>query len=234
MQDIFRHLRRTHLRRSLAGGALLLLAACGGVKVRPDYELPKPLMQPMAAHAGLVLDESLRRYVHEETRAGGNWKIDLGPGHEKLFRSMFGASFQTLEVFNNLDAARAAPGLQAIFEPSIEQYSFVTARETASSYWAVTLRYRILVLDPAGEQVDALTLNGYGSALGTRGTEGSLIAATHSAMRDAASKFLVQLPRQGLSQKLLAGQPLSSADRAVVKVDIVEAVPIEPEPDPAG
>jgi hypothetical protein len=234
MQNILGHPRHAYLRQSLAIGALLLLAACGGVKVRPDYDLPKPLMQPMTARAGLVLDESLRRYVHEETRAGGNWKIDLGPGHEKLFRSVFGSSFQSLEVFNDLAAARAATGLQAIFEPSIEQYSFVTARETSSSYWAVTLRYRILVLDPAGEQVDALTLNGYGSALGTRGTEGSLIAATHSAMRDAASKFLVQMPRQGLAQKLVAGQPLSSADRAVVRVDIVEAVPIEPEPDTSG
>jgi hypothetical protein len=234
MQNILGHPRYAYLRQSLTLGALLLLAACGGVKVRPDYDLPKPLMQPMTARAGLVLDESLRRYVHEETRAGSNWKIDLGPGHEKLFRSTFGASFQSLEVFNDLAAARAATGLQAIFEPSIEQFSFVTARETSSSYWAVTLRYRILVLDPAGEQVDALTLNGYGSALGTRGTEGSLIAATHSAMRDAASKFLVQMPRQALAQKLVAGQPLSSADRAVVKVDIVEAVPIEPEPNPSG
>jgi hypothetical protein len=234
MQNILGHPRYAYLRQSLTLGALLLLAACGGVKVRPDYDLPKPLMQPMTARAGLVLDESLRRYVHEETRAGSNWKIDLGPGHEKLFRSTFGASFQSLEVFNDLAAARAATGLQAIFEPSIEQFSFVTARETSSSYWAVTLRYRILVLDPAGEQVDALTLNGYGSALGTRGTEGSLIAATHSAMRDAASKFLVQMPRQTLAQKLVAGQPLSSADRAVVKVDIVEAVPIEPEPNPSG
>ncbi len=234
MQSFLGHPRHPYLRQSLAIAALLLLAACGGVKVRPDYELPKPLMQPMTARAGLVLNESLRRYVHEETRAGGNWKIDLGPGHEKLFRSMFGASFQGLEVFNDLAAARAATGLQAIFEPSIEQFSFVTARETASSYWAVTLRYRIQVLDPAGGQVDALTLNGYGSALGSRGTEGSLIAATHSAMRDAASKFLVQMPRQGMAQKLVAGQPLSSADRAVVKVDIVETVPIEPEPNPAG
>ncbi len=182
----------------------------------------------MPAKVGLLLDESLRKYKHEETRGGGNWKIDLGFGHEHLFRSMFGASFTPLQVFNDIDAARAA-GVLAIFQPAIEQYSFVTASETAASYWAVTIRYRIAVLDPAGEPVDSFTLTGYGSAFGKRGQESSLTAATQVAMRDAAAKFLVQMPRQAMTKKLLAGQPLSAADKATVTVDVIETVPIDPD-----
>jgi hypothetical protein len=49
-------------------------------------------------------------------------------------------------------------------------------------------------------------------------------------MRDASAKFLVQLPRQPLAQKLIAGRALSAADVQAVQVDIVETVPIEAEP----
>lgn len=207
---------------------VLLLAGCG-VRMRPDYQMPQPLLQPMNATVGLVLDATLRDYVHEETRSGGNWKIDLGRGHERLFRDMFMASFQPLQVYNDLDAARGQQIL-AIFEPVIEEFSFVTANETASAYWAVTIRYRIEVRDPAGVPVDTFKLSGYGSAFGQRGAEASLLAATRAAMRDAAAKFLVQMPRQPLAQKLVAGQPVSVADKAQVAVDVIEAVPIDPTP----
>ncbi len=218
--------RHTAVRGTLVA-ALGLLASCG-VRMQPDYEMPQPMMKPMAAKVGLLIDEPLRKYTHEETRAGGNWKINLGPGHDHLFRSMFSASFQPLQVFTDIDAARAA-GMQVIFEPGIEQYSFVTANETASGYWAVTLRYRIAVLDPTGAAVDSFSLTGYGSAYGERGSEASLTAATRSAMRDAAAKFLVQMPRQALSQKLMAGQSVSAADKAAA-TDVVETVPIDPAP----
>jgi len=186
-------------------------------------------MEPMNAQVGLLLDEGLRKFVHEETRGGGDWRIELGAGQEKLFRSVFAASFKSVQVFDNLDEARAADGLQAIFEPGIEQFSFITEKET-SGYWAVTIRYRIAVLDPAGEQVDTLELTGYGSSLNEHGSEASLTVATQSAMRDAAAKFLVQMPRQPMAKKLIAGKALSEADKPQATADVVEMVPIEPEP----
>ncbi len=207
-------------------GLVLVLASCGAVKVRPEQQLPRALLQPLAVHVALVLDEELRGYHHEETRGGGDWSVELGPGHEQMFRSVFGASFADLQIYSSLNAARAATGMQAVFQPHIEQFSFATARETSGSYWAVTIRYRIGVLSPQGEPVDSLTLTGYGSAMGARNAGTSLTAATRVAMRDAASKFLVQMPRQALAKKLLAGQSLSAADASSV-VDVVEAVPIK-------
>ncbi|MEO6185415.1 MAG: hypothetical protein ABIP38_06590 [Steroidobacteraceae bacterium] len=203
-----------------------VLVSCGAVKVRPEQQLPRALLQPLDVHAALVLDEELRGYHHEETRGGGDWSVALGPGHEQMFRSVFGASFADLQIYSSLNAARAATGMQVIFQPHIEQFSFATARETSGSYWAVTIRYRIGVLSPQGEPVDSLTLTGYGSAMGARNAGTSLTAATRVAMRDAASKFLVQMPRQALAKKLLSGQSLSAADASTV-VDMVEAVPIK-------
>ena len=114
-----------------------------------------------------------------------------------LMRDMFKDTFDQVQEFKDLEEARAAPGLKAIFEPRIEQYSFVTARETGGRYYAVTIRYRINLYTPTGEKADSLTLTGYGNALAKGMSSGKpLEVASLAAMRDAAAKFLVQFPEQ--------------------------------------
>jgi hypothetical protein len=207
--------------------APLLLAACNSVRVAPEGVLPKALVQPMQAHIGLVLDDELRHFKHEETRSSADWSVDLGPGHEQLLKAVFGASFASVDVFHNVDEARAASGLQGIFAPHIEQYSFASARETGGIYWAVTIRYRIGVLSPQGEPADSLTLTGYGSAGDAGRAAPSLVNATRAAMRDAAAKLLVQMPRQPVAERLVAGETLRAGE-STVAVDPIETVPIEP------
>jgi hypothetical protein len=216
-----------HLCQASFVAVALLLSACGSVAVKPAAQLPRPLIQPMPARVGLVLTPELRNYRHEEKRGNSTWKIELGAGHEELFRTAFGASFAAPQVFDSLDAARSAQGLQAMFVPVIEQYSFVTDSETGGEFWAVTIRYRIGVLGPAGETVDNLTLTGYGSARRGRAAT-AMTNATQAAMRDAAAKFLVQLPRQPLAAKLATGAPLGAEDAAAAQKDVVEVVPIAP------
>jgi hypothetical protein len=227
--------RFTSLQNALLSLLLLTLAGCGGVHIAPDKSLPVALVRPLPAKAGLVLTGELRNYKHKETRTGSDWEIDLGPGHVHLLNDMFKASFQSFEVFANLDAAQAAPGLAAVFEPRIEQFSFATDRDTGGRYWAVTIRYRLEVYTPRGERADSLTLSGYGSALaGGRGGQ-ALERASLAAMRDAASKFLVQLPRQPMGMAMAKGEavtpaaPVSASNSSVG----IEAVPIEALDDAA-
>jgi len=209
--------------------ALLALTGCGAIKVAPEAHLPRALVRPMNARVGLVLNDELRHFRHEETRASSEWQVELGPGHEQWLKTVFNSCFTTVGVFRNLDEARAATGLQGLFQPQIEQYSFATARETTGSYWAVTIRYRIAVFTPQGEPADSLTLTGYGSAPGEGRAAASLVAATQAAMRDAAAKMLVQMPRQPLAAKLAAGESLRAGESGAV-VDPIETVPIEPAP----
>ena len=210
------------------------LAACGAVDVKPEAQLPKALVQPLDSHVGLVLDQELRHYLHEETRASSDWKVDLGPPHEKMLRHVFGASFTDVQVFNSLEEARAAQGLQGLFEPRIEQYSFATASETSGEYWAVTIRYRIAVFTPQGEPADSLVLTGYGSVGGASKSAAALGNATRAAMRDAAAKILVQMPRQPLAQRMAAGEVLRAGNPTAI-ADPIETVPIESGAEtPAG
>ncbi|MGH8286071.1 MAG: hypothetical protein ACRETT_09925, partial [Steroidobacteraceae bacterium] len=123
-----------------------------------------------------------------------------------------------------------APGLKAIFEPRIEQYSFATARETGGRHYAVTIRYRINLYAPEGTLADTYTLTGYGSSLAKgMSSGGPLKRASLAAMRDAAAKFLVQFPDLPAGKRLAQNEPIvveKSAENAASGAEAIEAVPI--------
>lgn len=209
-----------------------MLAACNGVQIKPDPDLPKALVAPLPAKVGVLVPGDMRNYTHRETRWGIDWQADLGPGHLRWAKELFGAAFREIETFSTLEEARAARGLRAIFEPRIEQYSFTTARETGRHY-AVTIRYRIALYAPDGAKVDAFTLTGYGNSLSSGASSTRpLDEATRAAMRDAAAKFLVQFPDQEVARQITSGEPLlaQKATEARESADAIEMVPIEPEP----
>lgn len=212
----------------LAVGAVALVA-CGGVEIKPSAPLPKPIMQAMPAHVGIVIPGDMREFTHNETRWGVDWTVALGEGHKNLMLQVLKETFAEVREFRDIDEAKAAPGLKAIFEPRIENYSFVTARETGGRYYAVTIRYRIELYSPAGEKVDSLTLTGYGNALAKGISSGKpLEQASRSAMRDAAAKFLVQFPDQSTGVRLAKNEALEVELRtAGADIAGIEAVPIE-------
>jgi hypothetical protein len=186
--------------------ALLAVTACGGVKITPTPSLPRALIQKIPVKVGVVVAQGMLDYKPE---------------------------FASVQQFRNVDEAKAAKDLVAIFEPRIEQFSFATARDTGSNYYATTIQYRIHVYNPAGERIDSFSLTGYGNSLVGRamsGSDGPLIAATRGAMRDAAAKFMVQFPEQKLAQLLIKGEPLlalASGATATDALSIIEAVPIK-------
>ena len=174
-----------------------VLAACSDVSIKPEAHLPKPLITPMPAAVGLIIPVETRKYLDQETRFGIDWKVDLGPGEVKLMRDTFTDLFQHVEEFKDLESAKAARICKALFETRVDQYSFVTSRETGGRYYAVTIKYRINLYTPQGEKVDSYTLTGYGNSLAMGMSGGKpLTQATVAAMRDAAAKFLVQFPDQ--------------------------------------
>jgi hypothetical protein len=206
------------------------------VAIRPATKLPKPLVVLLPAHVGLVIPSEMRSFTHTETRWGVEWSVALGEGHRGLMADVLKDTFSEVREFKDLDAARGATDLKAIFEPRIEQYSFVTARETGGRYYAVTIRYRIDLYAPTGEKVDSLTLTGYGNALASGMSSGKpLEAATVAAMRDAAAKFLVQFPEQSVGERLARNEAVV-VETKTASADFggIEAVPIEESTVDAG
>ena len=215
----------------------LMLGACSAVAVRPEGDLPKPLIVATPAKVGVVVTNEAANFVHKESRASVNYEADLGPAHKHMIEEIFRAEFAEAKFFETVDAARLEPGLLAIFEPRIEQFSFASAKETGGVYCAVTIRYQIFIYAPNGEMVDTLTLTGYGSGPAPKigNGEEELGIAAYAAMRDAAAKFLTQFQGLDLAKPLLASQPLTPKSKpepgspeaaAAVAEMTIEAVPI--------
>ena len=217
--------------------ALAALAACGDVEVAAESAMPTPLVDPLPVTVGVHYSEDFSKYAHAEERWGVKWKAELGPYHVRMAERLFHAAFREVVVVDDLKALPASPPYVAIIEPRIEQYSFITPKDTGANYYAVTIKYRLNVLAPSGETADSLTFTGYGSfKAGGMSTTEPMVSATKAAMRDAAAKFLVQFPEQDVAKKLVAGAPLigapapvvATAPGAPVAVDdlVIETVPL--------
>jgi hypothetical protein len=219
----------------------LLLGGCAAVAVRPEGTLPKPLIVPTPAKVAVVVTNETGNYVHKESRASVDYEAQLGPSHKQIMQEIFRAEFTDAKFFDTVDAARLEPGLLAIFEPRIEQFSFANSAETGGVYTAVTIRYQILIYAPNGELVDTLTLTGYGSGPAPKigNGEEELGIAAYAAMRDAAAKFLTQFPSLEVAKPLLVSQALTpkvppapgTAEAAAAVAEMtIEAVPINDPP----
>lgn len=209
--------------------SLALLGGCASVTIRPEGELPKPLILPTPSRVGVVITADEAGYTHKESRASVDYEADLGPSHKHLVKQIFEAEFTEAKMFDSVDAARAEPGLMAIFEPRIDQYSFANAKETGGVYCAVTIRYNINIYAPNGEQVDTLTLTGYGSGPAPKigNGEEELAIATFAAMRDAAAKFLTQFQGLEIAKPLMASHPLEPRAHAAPGTPEAETVAAE-------
>lgn len=221
--------------------ALVFATGCATVAVRPEGDLPKPLIVATPARVGVVVTQETSNYIHKESRASVDYEAQLGAAHKHIVEEIFKAEFAEAQIFDSVDKARTEPGLLAIFEPRIEQFSFANAKETGGVYCAVTIRYQILIYAPTGEQVDTLSLTGYGSGPAPKigNGEEELGIAAYAAMRDAAAKFLTQFPGLDVAKPLLASQPLTpkvrplpgSAEEVAAQADVsIEAVPINDTP----
>ena len=219
----------------------LIFAGCASVAVRPEGDLPRPLIVATPADVAVVITNEAANFVHKESRASVNYEAQLGPAHKQIMEEIFKAEFRDAKFFQDLDAARAEPGIHAIFEPRIEQYSFANAKETGGAYCAVTIRYQIYIYSPDGQQVDMLTLTGYGSGPPPRigNGEEELGIASYAAMRDAAAKFLTQFQGLDVAKPLLASQvltpklapaPGSPEEAAAAAALSIEALPINETP----
>lgn len=220
---------------------MFLFAGCMKVAVRPEGDLPDALIVATPAKVGVVVSNETANYTHKETRASVDYEAELGPAHKQMVKEVFEEAFKEAVMFDSVDAARLEPGLMAIFEPRIEQFSFAMAKETGGVYCAVTIRYQILIYAPTGEHIDTLTLTGYGSGPAPKigNGEEELAIAAYAAMRDAAAKFLTQFQSLDLAKPLLASQalqpkvqPLPGSPEAVAaEVEMsIEMVPINDVP----
>ena len=201
------------LHRLLIVLAVSGLAACGATKVMPALSLPRALITPINLNVGVFYGPEYRKFEHRETRWGADWKIALGEQHVRMTDDLFSQAFAKTTQLKKFPTESDPAPVQAVIEPRIEQYSFITPRDTQGNFYAVTIKYRLNLDSPAGAVIDSFQFTGYGTADG-RGmaAEAPMVTATTAAMRDAAAKFLVQFPEQAAVKKLALGETVLAAE----------------------
>jgi hypothetical protein len=233
--------RARRLRAAFAFVAVLvavLLGGCGGVLIRPADQVPAPLVDELALHAGVYYSTEFREFVHREERWGTKWEVQLGGAHVTKLNRLLRAMFPSLVEVPDL-AKPPQPPLDLILEPRFEEYSFVTPRDAGGDYYAVTVKYRMNLYDGAGRLIDSLVYTGYGSVEGGGlSSETPLLQATQKAMRDAGAKFATEFESQPSIRTLVTGgkvEPIATGSAATQNAGGIDEVqPTAPPTAPVG
>jgi hypothetical protein len=211
--------RRPGLLRALAvavAAAGMGLAGCGPTKFEVELNVPPPLVSKIPIAVGIYVPEEFRNRVYEEKRRDYAVSVTIGKAQTDGFTRLMNAMFdRAIPVASTSAVAFTDPAMRAIFEPVLEDFSFITPRDSNAPIYAVSIKYRINGYNPQGQIFESWSFTGYGSVesstMGLKGTN-ALKAATGLAMRDAAAKLAAEFREQAIVRGLLpANAPLTPA-----------------------
>jgi hypothetical protein len=193
--------------RALALSALALLAGCGTTQFETESVIPQPLVTRIPVVVGVHVPSAFREAVHREERDGFEYVISVGKAQTAGFDRLMNAMFTRVVPVGSLEAGAVTDTeVRGVFEPVLEDFSFVTPRDTGTQLYAVSLKYRINAYTPAGVAVDSWTFTGYGAqASSSVPGQGKLALqqAASLAMRDAAAKIAVEFREQAIVRGLI-------------------------------
>lgn len=169
-----------------------LLTGCGGeVVVRESF--PEPLVDPLPYRVGVVYGPRFRDYVYENEDTGVTF--ELGTKQFALYETVFDRMFrETVALASPADGRAIAPSLDLVLEPVLEEYAYLAPSETATDFFAVSLRYQIRFYSGAGDLIGYWPFVAYGkNRTRMMNQNQSLGDATSRALRDAAAAMVSQL-----------------------------------------
>jgi hypothetical protein len=194
--------------RVAALSAAALLAGCAPTQFEVQQVIPQPLVTRIPVVVGLYVPAEFRTAVHSEERDGAGYTMEIGKAQTAGFERLMAAMFTRAVPVPSVDAGAATdPEIRGVLEPVLEDFSFVTPRETGTSMYAVSLKYRINAYSPTGQPSDSWTFTGYGTQPGSQmpGQGKALLQqAAANAMRDAGAKLAVEFREQAIVRGLIA------------------------------
>jgi len=204
--------------RRLSWPVLALLAGCTTTQFEAETVIPEPLVTRIPVIVGVHVPAAFREAVHREKRDGTEVVIGLGKAQADGFQRLMNAMFDRVVPVPATDAGAATdPEIRGVFEPVLEEFSYVTPRDTGTSLYAVSLKYRINAYTPVGQLVDSWTFTGYGAQPGSsvpgQGRD-VLQRAAGIAMRDAGAKIAVEFREQAIVRGLIEATPAPASPPA--------------------
>jgi hypothetical protein len=205
--------RRPAWTRWLTVPVVALLAGCLTTQFETEAVIPQPLVTRIPVVVGLYVSPAFRDAVHREERDGTDYVIAIGKAQSAGFDRLMQAMFARVVPVTSVAAGAVDDAeVRGVFEPVLEDFSFVTPRDTGTSLYAVSLKYRINAYTPGGQAVDSWTFTGYGAQASSSvpgQSKTALQQAAGLAMRDAGAKIAVEFREQAIVRGLIdASAPL--------------------------
>lgn len=181
-------------RTTLILAAGIFLAACaanlGPVRISQDF--PTPLVVPLDYKVGIYYSPEFRKYRHVD--ANDAIEFELGSKQTNLFSKVFSALFTHVErVEDPTSESTATENFDLILMPVMEEYAYLTPRDTANQFYAVSIKYHIRVFDADKTLIGYWPFIAYGKNRGgLRASDSPLGDATDTALRDAAAALVTQ------------------------------------------
>lgn len=186
---------------------MALLGACSNV-VPVTGTTPAPLIGSIPLTMGVQYEDSFRNYVYEQHPAdGGKWRIELGDLNIQFFDRVFSSMFRRVITVDGVPLEDQEQGVQAVLKPTIEEYGFLTPRDSGLKFFAVSIKYRVQMFSPEGELIASWPIVAYGKSQ-ARGLTGkdSLQDATRLAIRDGAAAMVLDFHKQPPVREWLVDQ----------------------------
>jgi len=197
---------KSHIKLVLAVALVALTAGCSGAQVSLKNQFPTPLLEPVSMNAGIVLNEKLLSYNHnEEIQGAGKFNIHIGSAQRNMFSRLGEGLFNEYMVLVQLASNELVDG---ILLPEIMQMQMALPRQTRSEYFEVWMRYRFHFYDNQANLLGSWDLPAYGKANQNdyRGDEAALKAAALSACRDAMAFFSLNFLSESVAARWAAGE----------------------------
>lgn len=187
--------------------ASLLVSGCMPTRFEAAPSIPPPLVARIPIAVGLYMPPAFATAVHEEKREGATFSIALGRAQADGFQRLMNAMFDRVVPVASTDAgARTDPEIRGVLEPVMEEFAFITPRDSGTSMYAVSIRYRINGYTPSGELRESWTFTGYGTEASSSvpmSGRPALEKATARAMRDAGARLAAEFREQAIARGLL-------------------------------
>ena len=188
---------KTHViaRAGLLLAIVVMLIGCGASNVTIEGSYPTPAITKLPLKVAVYYAPALRDFTYTEYSETGKeeYNIQSGQSHIDLFNAILPGMFDEVVQIDSLDDAQGL-GVDAVFEPLIEEFQLALPQKTRLDVYEVWIKYNLRLTAPDGEYIADWVETSYGKTTqeSFRSNEASINAAAVVALRDLASSFTLK------------------------------------------
>ena len=168
----------------------LLLGGCAG-QVIVSQEFPEPIAVPLPQRVGVYYNPEFLQYSYVDDES--NLKFELGSKQHNLFSKVFDAMFLQAIPVSSVDATASGVNVDLVVEPTLQEYAFLSPIETATDFYAVSLKYQLRIYSPDGTIIGYWPMVAFGKSRTRLVKKNEALGdATTMALRDVAAAMVSQ------------------------------------------